>query len=476
MRLKSNYEKVKTYIFMLVITFVVPFTCLCGLYVKGLCASSDVIEFPIPIGDNFGYGGQLSQDIVDGAISYMFQHHPQTKILTCQKISETSSGTLSYLFNCYTSDVVSLSNSNITTMRGVFLSNVYINYNSSGSIAFEYRPSTGFRPYEYGTGSSRCNLYSYVFPVTPDDTSLSDYYLVKDVFIPNYPIWCLSTNFSSDDFSLIFSDGYNSGDDSGDGSGSSITINGHSVGGGTISGGDGSSGGTDGSFDLEFDFDLDIPDYRSQLDDIGGSVDSIGESLDDIGGVVGDISDGIGSLSNKADTHTTWLQRIYAKLVDGSDGDESWLKKIYEVLVDFFQGFEIPSETDVQNELANSKMLGGIIRISNSSKQFVSSINADDIEVPSASDMDFDYPFHWQVYDFTSGNFVDKVTIVHIIFSWYESIRDKVMLVLSVFMISGFVVYIWKQVPNFINGVSGGASAGQSIADFNVNHKGVKQK
>lgn len=468
MRLKLNYEKVKTYILMLVITFVVPFTCLCCLYVKGLCANSDIYNYPLPFGGGgYGYGGQLTSEVVYEIVSQSLALYPDADfILVPQLYNENECSVIIGRFGSITFT------GNYDNLY--YTSSIKFNMGSSSPSARHFNLTTmTLSSITYGRNNSyTCNVSNYVLPdVTQDVVDVA--YLQKGVYIPNYPLY-INPNSNGAIWKPYFVP-FDS-DDGGGGSGGTISVNGHSVGGGTISGGDGSSGGADGSFDFDFDFDLDIPDYRSQLDDIGGSVDSIGENLDDIGGVVGDIFDGIGSLNTKADTQTTWLQRIYAKLVDGTDGDESWLKKIYEALVDFFQGFEIPSETDVQNELANSKMLGGIIRISNSSKQFVSSINADDIEVPSASDMDFDYPFHWQVYDFTSGNFVDKVTIVHIIFSWYESIRDKVMLVLSVFMISGFVVYIWKQVPNFINGVSGGASAGQSIADFNVNHKGVKQK
>lgn len=143
------------------------------------------------------------------------------------------------------------------------------------------------------------------------------------------------------------------------------------------------------------------------------------------------------------------------------NGLQNGINTIIDKLTDIQGGINqvvgVPSSGTVASIAQDSDVMGGFIEVTSNANGLVTGIFEDfgSNDIPTSADMDFDYPFHWSVYK--NGSFEDKTTSVHISFGWYESIRSKVLLVIGVFMVVGFVVYIIKQIPNFINGV-GGAS------------------
>lgn len=185
-----------------------------------------------------------------------------------------------------------------------------------------------------------------------------------------------------------------------------------------------------------------------------------------------EIRDGIGSLVEKVeDGFTTVIGAIGDTFTMLQNNTQTLVSKVGEIVDDLKK----PSSQQLQDTLDNSTVVGGVVDIAQEGKTFLDSLTASGIQVPTAQDMDFDYPFTWKEYVPALHAFHTHTTTVHISFSWYESIRDKVLLVIGVFMTIGFTVYLIKQIPNLIAGVSGGASAGQSIADHVTNNKGGKK-
>ena len=198
------------------------------------------------------------------------------------------------------------------------------------------------------------------------------------------------------------------------------------------------SDGNESSIDLELNLNYDDSGVTSRLDELNSSVsDGIG--------VLGDISGKISTLNDNV---------IEAK--------------------------EVPTNNQLTSVLNDSEVIGSLVAITSEAYTGFSTVFSEPDEVTS-SDMIFDLPFHYQVYDYDSGSFTDHVKNVRISFAWYEPIRNKVCTVIIVFMCLGFGMYIFRQIPNLINGVSGGASAGESIADLgkpsstNNNKKGGKK-
>lgn len=204
-------------------------------------------------------------------------------------------------------------------------------------------------------------------------------------------------------------------------------------------------------FDIDFDFFIDMNPLKI-----------LGE----------EIRDGIGSLLDKVeDGFSTVIGSIGDTFTMLQNNTQTLISKVGEIVDDLKK----PTSQQLQDTLDNSTVVGGVVDIAQEGKTFLDSLTASGIQVPTSQDMDFDYPFTWKEYVPALHAFHTHTTNVHITFSWYESIRDKVLLVLGVFMTIGFTVYLIKQIPNLIAGVSGGASAGQSIADHVTNNKGGKK-
>lgn len=421
MRLKLNYEKVKTYIFMLFITFVVPFTCLCGLYVKGFCASSNSFPLPYGAGSHYGYGDfPLTENIVKNVNDYLSSQGITSNALVINEIANDNSYisfyyiTSNLVFAINNEGYFPILNGNVVIFAR---SDFYGNFCTGGIIT--YVPSSNsFSLTSDSYIDGRIDLrYLLVDGSVPSDTVIRYYpvYYSSNGDISGYG-WVNNTlEYDLPAFSF-------DGDSS---SGASDDF-------------DGSASGSlvpdgDGGFDL--DININIPDYSEKLDDIGGSVDSINDKL---------------------------------------DSNNSWLQSIYNSIDNFFS---IPSSQEVTDTLGNYPLIQDLSGTVSDTKSAVNSIfDFSSVSPKSVNDVDFDYDFHWKFFDFSSGGFIDKVTTIRIRFSWFESIRTPVETVMIVFMTLGFIVYIFRQIPNLINGVSGGVSAGESISSHLQSSKGGVRK
>lgn len=440
MRLKLNYEKVKTYILMFVITFFVSAFSLCLLRLDVLAADSvsgrSTLPLPFGYGSHFGFSSnQLSlmpdDDEISDIVDYVYNYNGSTVYgLFIYEI-----GSDYVLFDCFTSDFWFQGNDypNISSTFSTFNLRAFgsaqtVNYIrvkfQNGSVSFV----------SSGRNSGSVNYFSN--GVVPADT-----------YIFYYPFWYVngdivySQNFvANDNNDFIGFEYYGGGGSSGGASSLGSGI-------GTIKDFDGQG------FDIDFDFFLDLNPLKILGEEIRDGVFQLGEY----------ISDGFDIVVGK-------IGELIGYIRDGFNIVSGYVEEIVDDL-------EKPSQQQLQEALQNSTVVGGVVGVVSNAKGVIDTLFSDFVEVPSAEDMEFDIDFVWRTYFFNGGSdgWVLHHTPIHISFAWYESIRSSVTLVITVFMSIGFLMYFIKQIPNLIAGVSGGASAGQSIADFNSNRGGDKK-
>lgn len=394
----------------------------------GLCASSVPTSYPLPIGDGYGYGGNLSSEFLNTIIPQLINPSNPPDLITCTSFNDNGV----FYFNVYFGlNSINLTGSSNLNSRGE------ISYSANRVIGKIIRngviDGTNYSSFSPNT----CIPSNYVLPVSGNEFYV---YLQRNVFIPSYPLY-LNDNISESIYSdyFYFLDESSGGDDS---SGGSITINGHSVGGGTISSGDGSSGGADGSFDLEFDFDLDIPDYSGQLDNIGGSLDSISGAVDDLGGAIDD-------LSGKQDTSNTLLgqiksslDRLHLYLEDGVGTVQDYLEDIYEKLSDLYDYITEPfNETKFNNKLSSLQISQDINSLRGSVNSITSTFN---VSASSSSDMRFEIPFTLPYINYSDVAVID--------FAWYENIRNTIAPFIVAFLSFGFILSLIRSIPGIFHG------------------------
>ena len=162
---------------------------------------------------------------------------------------------------------------------------------------------------------------------------------------------------------------------------------------------------------------------------------------------------------------TSRLDELNSSVLDGFGVLGEISGKISDFNDDFNEKTEVPTNNQLTSVLNDSEVIGSMVAIASEAYTGFSTVFSEP-ETVTSSDMIFDLPFHYQIYDYDTGSFVDHVKYVRISFAWYESIRSKVLTVIVVFMCLGFGMYLFRQIPNLINGVSGGASAGESVADL----------
>lgn len=443
MRLKLNYEKIKTCIIMLVITFFVPFISLCGLFINVSAADSisGYSQFPLPIVNTFDFSNEQI-DLFNSTISSKVNSLSSTYkgnwtnyVLFVRDYYQSGN----FVICALCQPVVSFSNNN--DLSGWWNGNSYFYFSSSASrwggiIYFDYNPTTNTVSNVQNSFSSNSSdtygskYFNSTLSVNGNVLSNQTYYPfylsnINDIVLSNNPLPI---------FSLSASGG---GDDLG-GLGDGI---------GTIKDFDGQG------FDIDFEFFLDMNPLKILGEEIRDGILTLGDYITDGFDIVGDK-----------------IQDLIGYTRDGFSIVSGYVQEISE-------NSKKPTQQQLQEALENSTVVGGVVGVVSNAKGVIDTLFSDFVDVPSADDMEFDIDFVWRTYFFNGGSdgWVLHHTPIHISFAWYESIRSSVTLVITVFMSIGFLMYFIKQVPNLIAGVSGGASAGQSIADFNVNRKGAKQ-
>lgn len=444
MRLKSNYEKVKTYILMLVITIIVPFTCLCGLFINVSAADSvsGFSQFPLPIVNTFDFTPEqisfFNTTITNRVnnLSDTYKVNWSNYVLFVRDV--LSNGNIEIVALCQ--PVVSFSNSN--DLSGWWSGTSYYSFRSSASrwggiVYFVYNPNTnsvvGNVNYSFDANSN----YTYGQKYISSTLDFSGNVLSNQTFYPFYLSNINDIVLSNNPLPIFSLSASGGGDDLG-GLGDGI---------GTIKNFDGQG------FDIDFEFFLDMNPLKILGEEIRDGILSLGEFISDGFDIVGDK-----------------IQELIGFIRDGFSIVSGYVQEINE-------NSKKPTEQQLYEALENSTVVGGVVGVVSNAKGVIDSLFSDFVDVPQAEDMEFDIDFVWRTYFYNgvSDGWVLHHTPIHISFAWYETIRSSVTLVITVFMSIGFLMYFIKQVPNLIAGVSGGASAGQSIADFNVNRKGAKQ-
>ena len=426
MRLKLS-EKIKNCSLYFAFTFFIPLVVLCGLRLTGLCASSGgqsyVTTFPLPYGGDsgFGYGDYpLTSSIAAGALDFaLSEYNYQFNLVTIYEVASDNS----YIdFIVYVNEGSNFHLLNVSD---------YPNFDSSGML-IRNLDSYGSVLVRYNGAYSLLQEYSYrqYYDVSINNWLSSlptgGFYLPQGTELYNYPVYYSGGTISGSEGD-IFEVSTGSGD---------IVIGGHTIGGS----GSGQfihsseSPSTITGFDFDINLTVDDTEINSRLDTIDDSINGLGDKIDTSNGFLGGIYQGLTNFFSVPTTDTV-----------------TSLISSYPVIYDTLGTYAVTKSTI--NDLFD----------------FTS------ISPKTASTVDFDYNFTWKVYDPNTGSFINKSTPVHIVFSWYESIRTPVTLVLTVFLVLGFVVYIFRQIPNLINGVSGGASAGVSVSEQFTSRKDNKK-
>lgn len=450
MRLRLKNEKIKNCFALFALACFISVTCLCLLPLTVHADSSNTYRTTMPLyvspvsGANQGKPADIDLSGMRNALlNYLINdgfYSPSIKYITYEGKSETDPIIYVNAFSNYGSPNVS----NYPTL----------NLNSFTSESnFTFNVTNGVYPMWYNYSTGACGMHTHNNTPFVLNSYISLYYngatpfyaLIPNQFIPGYPLYIENDIIYGND--VVFSDYANipsddepiySGSSIG-GSGTGTFIPSDDGSGGSSEGG---SSGIGGTFDFELDLNLDdsaiIGAIEGVGDDIGGSLDDISGSLDDIGG-------SLDTIEGKIDTSNNWLQRIWTAITDY---------------------FTPPTKQEILSAFDDFPLIQDLIDTINTTKTSVNSIfDFSSITPKTANNVDFDYDFNWKVYDPDTSSFVTKTTTIHIIFSWFESVRTPVTLVLSVFLTLGFLVYLFRQIPNLINGVGGGASAGMSVSE-----------
>lgn len=426
MRLKLKNEKIKTCLVMFAFACFVSVTCLCLLPLTVHAETTN--QYPVPFGFGSGYGYDLGQSISGGEGSTPYVPTDED-IANIVSVIETNKNA-----TCYGLFVREFNNDNysfyftLTDFAYGMPNNTYPSLGYWGFLncwCFGTRDSlpVGEVTFIPSTGNVIVGPGSYDFnrvDLFIGDGSSAYAYSGSD--IPCYPVWHInnspiqvSPSWSAD--SSTYRDGF-------------VYI-GNSGGGGGFDGPGFITGEGTGTLDPDTG-DLNI-DFNLQYDDsvIQGKLDTIIENQEDS--------------------------------LDKQDTTNNRLGQIWQAITDYFTP---PTQQEVTTALQGFPVFNDLTNTIGNTKTTVNSIfDFSQIQPKTADNVDFDYDFHWKVYNPSSHSFVTKTTTVHIVFSWFESVRTPVTLVLSVFLALGFLIYIFRQIPNLINGVGGGASAGISVAE-----------
>lgn len=493
-RLKLNeWKKSKIIFSYIAITFLLPFVVLCGLrFVSSAAVNIDgslyVNRLPLmyggEVGNNQGKPSDLDlSDLHVRVLNFLINdgyYSPSVKAITYQGQDENG--------NIF---ITAYSNYANFTMSG--LPDEDLNGFVYGT-SFTWGASNGVYNLQYNLNSGVVSLHSHsispfilgdylqYMPSTGNTSGhFSFYYLIRNQFLIGYPLYLVDDYYYNDvlvfqgyDPILVPDDGndYFTGKITG---GATSTIIG---GGGT---GEGStSPGSSTEYDL--DIELDLSPIQDSINDLSSKIDELKEQLrqsqgtinSNIGSIISQLQGLVSSIASGNATGQSILaelQSIYAKLVDTSDNGKSWLQKIYELLSLYLQP---PSQEEVDSAFQNSFLYSMVSNLG----AMVNSVRGMFQASPkSVSDMsDIWYRFQW---DTTSENnsqasFFSVDKWIHFSFAWYESIRDKFLLVLFTFIYATMIIYTMKVVPSIINGSSSIVGTVKSVSHQD-NSKGGKE-
>lgn len=276
---------------------------------------------------------------------------------------------------------------------------------------------------------------SYVQPLPNGNVALP-----KNTWFYNYPVF-LSENWDlSYNGDIYFTRDFDS--DSDGGSGNSVSGSGE----GNVSP-DGNNG-----FDLDFRVDLDL-DLTGILD----KLDIIIANQEEYGGLLGLIAGKLDSMLGKLDSLIFKLDILSNAIFDnqGSATDTT-------------------TETQIITAILGNQVTGYFLNATQDLQQLGSVLTTDSSSMLPVEWPDVEFTFHWQLPFHPPHTHIPTTFDfpVRLSFSWYDNIRSRVLPVILAFLYMGWILYAFRQIPSVISGLSGGASAGISVADaFQNGHR-----
>lgn len=461
MRLKLSEKKLyKNITFVFSSFFLISFAWLCLGFVASASTWSEVQGPPYPIGGGFGYfengQGRVDEDLVSIAISSITSFDPSIELIYVCGYDDYGNV---YLNGCRGFSNVYIASSNVSVLS----SDTRINYVVSSSDGFIIGPQNNFYATTYQPNSPTfINLGNYASSVSPEGGVTAQPYLMRNVFIPAYPIYIADSVDPSvyDDVFDYFTEDSNI----------SSILGGKGI--GKIT----DSNGNESDVDLDFEFVFDDSNIISKLQDILDSDSLNSDKLDDIitllssangkyDNLITYLQGNTASLGSKLDTIKTSLDLSISKL----DQTNNWLERIYNKLVEIASHYGFPTFAELEEQYENTLFDRLLELPQDIGDSVLGSFYASPKTAEEMSDIWYHFQWNTTPLNNNQASFFNVDQWIHFSFDWYESIRDKFLLILFTFIYVTVLFLNLKKIPSIINGVSG---VGDSFSDQNKRKEG----
>lgn len=423
----------------------------------GLCASGGTgnfiyTKYPLPVGEGWGYGGQLTGEIVSDMISEALASYPDMKLLTVPMVWDSNEMSV----NVYTS----LSSINFSGDINDLDNPSSITY-SGGGVGLDYRVNLGgYTGMEYSMGTGPCVPSNYV---TQGPTG-GDVYLISNVYIPQYPLY-ISPDVDPSVYNLYFT----LGDDSG-GDATSIVISGHSTGStieglietdpqtGAIIGFSGQS--TGGTFELAIEgLDGALLGIQEEIEGQGFAIQDKLDSIEDEIYIQGHTIGGkLDTLNGKIDT----LNGNISQVLSGWEKVKSFFAWLHDhgldnnghfSLIELFKYLYVPSRSDMEDALQDSVFYSDIQAYLDVVQDYTDMIE----ETEANSSYYWEFNFSSDIVN--SNSPLAKTGNFRVYFDFWQYIRDRFWKYFTYFFVFGNILLILRKIPSILNGISSSGDA-----------------
>jgi len=413
MRLKLN-EQNKSIFLVSFAVIIVLLNCLCySLPVVAASSSSSVTtELPLPYGTDTGYGYSVSDSEIANYVSLIVQNYQRIvggggEPVQVVYMVEEGNG---YLILGATRGGFTFSSDTHPNYPAfsdlTYLS--YYNLNTTGT-GYRFRCENGSVSLVWDSFNNVNPYYSWsqVMPTGSNG-------IAPGVALYGYPLWTYSDSDVDDgNGHIIFTRSL-----------PNVSGNGSVEGTGTYTPDDTTQSG--GSYQFSFDFSAILDKLDSLFDGFSDLFDdlknTLGNLLDTIKDDIADIKDIVFGIENPAKNVTgTWIM----------------------------------------NEFNSNSVFGGIIQLTSAFSANIGLLFSD------LGNVTFTDGFPVVVYDwdwvlpFLDSPYFDDVILggtIRVNFRWWEDVGPILLPIIFTFIYLGWFLYIFRQIPNFINGVSGGVS------------------
>lgn len=413
MRLKLN-DKTKSIFLVSFALILVLFNCLCYSLpvVAASFSTTSITELPLPYGTDTGFGYSVSDSEISNYVSLIVSDYQRIvggggEPVQVVYMIEEGNG---YIILGATRGGFTFSSNthpNYPALSDLtYLS--YWNLNVSGT-GYRFRCENGSISLVWDNLSSVNPYYSWTQAMPTGTTGIA-----PGVALYGYPLYTASDSDIDDgNGHIIFTR-----------SAPNVTGNGSVEGTGTYTPDDTTQSG--GSYHFSFDF-------SAILDKLDSLFDGFSDLFDDLKNTLGGL-----------------LDTIKDDLAD---------------IKDIIFGLESPAENVtgswVENQFNSNSVFGGILQLTSSFGYNIGVLFSDLSNVTFSDGFPIvEYDWEW-VLPFLDSAYFDDVILdgtIRVNFSWWENISPKLLPIIFTFIYLSWFLYIFRQIPNFINGVSGGVS------------------